>query len=116
MSIEWAVGQEVVIRRTRGEARDKVARVYKVGRKYGYAKPDDHPFPDVQFRLDTGYENSDYSAYYRVVTPELLADEDRRASALARVTAAGFKAHSSEVRGISTDVLERIADLLDGAR
>ena len=107
----FEVGQTVYYydssRRTPGPPEE--VPVTRVGRKYVYVKRYGR---EAQFTLQ-GIEVTQYGAHDRIMTAEMVAEEDRRKVAVERL-----KAHDithTGYRGFThpTDTLEKVADLLD---
>lgn len=108
---QWHPGQEVIIREflPRGGHRDKTGHITRVGRRYIYAEVHGR---EQAAHADTGYEKSDYTASFRIATPEILAQEDRREAAVSRVVV-GTR-NLNWYGSLSVEALEAIADILEG--
>lgn len=115
MSVRYAVGDRLILRRTGGRlGPDSEVVVYKTGRKWGYAKPEGKSYPDVKFDLETGYEDGrGFASHHRVLTAEQDADEKRTAAATLRLKELGVRVESYARRKFSADALERVAGILE---
>ena len=114
MSAKYAAGDRLILRRLNStRSADIEVVVYKVGRKWGYAKPDGGSFPDVKFDLETGYEDGrGYSSTCRVLTAEQDAIEARVSAVTLRLKELGVRIESYTVRRLSVEALERVAVLI----
>ena len=80
------------------------------GRKWGYASNGSW---SVKFDLDSGYEDGgQYTSPGRILTQEILADEQRRQIVLDRLKKA-LGVSYIPARPYSTATLEAVADLLE---
>lgn len=102
-------GERVILRRLGRVVQEETAPIRRLGRKYAYVVIYSQ---EVAFDLETGYEKTDYSPHWRILTTEQAADEETRTGVTARLHAAGIKAFD---RRIPTAKLRRIADILEEA-
>lgn len=112
----FTVGQEVWLfeRRYRGNVDRKRATIAKVGRKYVTLADDG--YQPRQFRIDTGWEKSEYNSRSYIRTDEQQAEHDRIDAARKRLADYGVKL--AEVRGYGEPRLtaaqwEAIADAIE---
>jgi hypothetical protein len=117
-AVNYRLGDRVELRRTNRGNRDAGVElvVYKVGRKWGFAKPEGGRYPDVKFDLETGYEDGcGYASTRRVLTPEQDAQERRRKDAVAEMKASRITLDFGS-NNISTEALEQIVAILRADR
>ncbi|WP_260973555.1 beta barrel domain-containing protein [Mycolicibacterium llatzerense] len=107
---EWKVGDEVVLREQRSP--DRTVPIVRIGRKYVYTEQYGR---ERAFDKETGYQAGRVYGYAaRIVTPEILAEEQRRTDVVA-----ALKNHKITYDGYggfmqSTDVLEKLLKVLEG--
>lgn len=93
--MNWEVGQEVTIIEVdrRREGVQWAAMVTKVGRKYVTVERLTGWPATAQYNIDSGYEHSagGFMPRTRIVTPRILAAEQRRAGAIEAMKALGWK-------------------------
>lgn len=110
-AIEWHVGQEVILReRLHHSVRDSPVAISRVGRTYFYIQK---PWGEVAFRKDDGIEKGVGGYLSRIFTPESLAEHGRRKEAEKRIV--DLMRGWGWMRPLSTDALEQIAGLIEGA-
>jgi len=110
----YAVGDRLIYLPTDPRSREsrREVAVYKVGRRWGYAKSETSSYPDIKFDLQTGYEDAGQcAARHRVASAEQLAEEDRHRAAREQLVSLGVRLERHG-RDYPADVLERVIGIL----
>ena len=119
----WEVGQEVtyIMLGRYATVDDQEATITKVGRKYGevvyryenrYSDSGWGESRPMRFVLASGYEGGN-TPYFRITTPELLAEEHRVDLARTAMEAGGLKWAAYSRCPLTADQMERIAAILN---
>lgn len=108
--INWKVGDEVILQEHHSP--NRTVPIVRIGRKYVYVQ---HYGRERGFDKETGHQADHVYGYpTRIVTPEILAEEERRSRAVSalkkhKITYDGYGGFAQ-----STDILEKLLEVLEG--
>ena len=110
-----SVGDKMLHVQTRGYGNGEPFEVvvYKVGRRWAYAKPIDRAYPDTKFDIETGYEDGKgFSPLVRIVSAVDLAAAQRHSATLATLRELGVEIKGRGNR-LPNHVVESILELVE---
>jgi hypothetical protein len=108
----FRAGQEFILRSVRPQnVSDNPVTITRIGRKYAYVLIRGR---EVAFGIEDGIESSESNYRSRIGTLEEFQANDARAAAIQRV--AELTRRPSWGRGVSTETLTRIADIIEASK